>query len=116
MTGSHVSISVSISSNVPGYIDPYCIIEKGTKKLMVEMLTYMNNIQSVAQSHIEDKLAFVIEDLESQLHTWQVGKDEKHTFNKIMSDKIQAVFFQSLKFIVVRFLCSVLILLSTILI
>ena len=90
-TAEHIPISVSICSNVPGYTTPHCIIQKESESLVKQMLEYMDEIQATAQSEIEDKLSFVMEDLESQLHSWQVGKDEKQTFNKMMRQKIQTV-------------------------
>ena len=90
-TAEHIPISVSISSNVPNYTEPHCIIEEDKETLAKKMLEYMEEIQTIAQSEIEDKLSTVMEELESQLHSWQVGKDEKETFNKIMKDKIQSV-------------------------
>ena len=44
----HVPVSVAIASNVPGFTDPYCIVEPDLDVLLTEMLERMEEIKEAA--------------------------------------------------------------------
>ena len=89
MTAEHIPISVSICSNVPDFEEAHCIVEQDRETLVKAMLAYMTRIQSTAQALVQEKLSFVMQELESQLNTWNTEVDEKESFNAIMRTKIQ---------------------------
>ena len=51
----HEPLSVSICSNVPGFVEPKCFITMGkTEDLVLEMVNYLHNIQTTAHAYIQE--------------------------------------------------------------
>ncbi|KAJ8311825.1 hypothetical protein KUTeg_010638 [Tegillarca granosa] len=45
-TRKHIPISVSVCSNVPGYTEPFCIVDENCDQLVSSMVSYMHEISS----------------------------------------------------------------------
>ena len=51
----HEPLSVSICSNVPGFVEPKCFITMGkAEDLVMEMVNYLHNIQTTAQACVQE--------------------------------------------------------------
>ena len=61
----HIPICVSISSNVPGFESPHCIIESDPDDLVKRMCDYMHEIQTVTATLASDRWKHVFEQLET---------------------------------------------------
>ena len=67
-TAKHVPLSVSVSSNVPGYETPTCFITDGDpKKLVLQMLQYLDQIADAAYAEMLAKFTKVFEQLQVKI-------------------------------------------------
>ena len=57
-THEHIPISVSICSNVPGFTEPYCIVEEGDD-LLDEMFKYLSMIQQCTSNILLKKFSSI---------------------------------------------------------
>ena len=65
----HVPLSVSICSNVPGFMEPQCFVTEGsTEELVKQMLDYMHSTQETAATLIADQHQCYYNDLVALLH------------------------------------------------
>ena len=56
----HVLLSVSIASNVPGFLMPLCIInEKGVEEMLQKMLEYLEEISHHSYQFLSPKFYYV---------------------------------------------------------
>ena len=62
-TAKHIPISVSITSNVPGYTDAKCIIDSNQKSLINKMMEYMGKISDQVYDIQKDNYAWVFQQL-----------------------------------------------------
>ena len=53
----HEPISVSITSNIDGYINPKCIVDTSQTKLITKMINYLNEISEVNANNLKLKYA-----------------------------------------------------------
>ena len=60
-THKHIPISVSICSNVEGYIDPVCIVNANQNQLVENMVTEMNAIALRVYKFAKEKWGWVLE-------------------------------------------------------
>ena len=52
----HIPLSVSICSNVPGYLEPQCFVREGDpQELICKMLDYMHHIQTTAETYLHEE-------------------------------------------------------------
>ena len=66
----HVPLSVSVCSNVPGFMEPNCFITQGNPEQLVrDMLEYMYCIQEAAETHVREKHLSYYEDLLEVIHS-----------------------------------------------
>ena len=80
-TKKHKPISVGICSNVEGFQNEYCIVEKDEKKLFTDMTEYMHKIQQKAFSLAREKWKCVFEKLN------QIELQFSNTKNQDKSDE-----------------------------
>ena len=78
----HVPLSVSICSNVPGFMEPQCFVTEGSAEQLVEqMLDYMHSIHETATTLIADQHECYYNDLVTLLQAKQqleeVERDEE---------------------------------------
>lgn len=66
-TESHVPISVSICSNVPGHTDPLCIVDPDVDALVRKILEHMTIIADKAAELTKEKFADIFEILEESV-------------------------------------------------
>ena len=61
----HVPLSVSVASNVPGFLKPLCIInEKGVEEMLQKMLEYLEEISHHSYKFLSQKFYYVFSFLE----------------------------------------------------
>ena len=83
----HVPLSVSICSNVPGFVEPQCFVTEGSAEQLVrQMLEYMHSIQETAVSLIVDQHQCYYNDLVALLQTKQ-QLEEAERDGEMMNDK-----------------------------
>ena len=83
----HIPLSVSICSNVPGFIEPQCFVTECTAMQLVgKMLNYMHTIQKTAASLIADQHQCYYNDLLALLHEKQ-QLEETHRDTEIMGEE-----------------------------
>ena len=69
---SHVPLSVSVASNVPGYEPAQCYITDGdSDKLVEEMMTRLNTISDAAYDSLLPSYVDVLADLDARKHAWE---------------------------------------------
>ena len=90
-TTQHHPISVSICSNVPGYLEAHCIVDSNQEQLVQAMLQYMTLIQCSAHELIQEKWCHVFENLSGLINKWETRNDEKSTFNTTMVNKMKYI-------------------------
>ena len=74
----HEPLSVSICSNVPGFMDPKCIITVGSAEdLVMEMVNYLHNIQTTAQACVQEAHQTYYNDLVELLQQKQQLEENK---------------------------------------
>ena len=66
-TQEHVPISVSICSNVPGFMDPHCIVNADADDLVREMIEYMQGIATTAKELNKEKWGQQLYQLEQKI-------------------------------------------------
>ncbi len=83
----HVPLSVSVASNVPGYEDPVCFISKGDpEELILKMITYMLQVQQVAEKLVVEKHESYVEELTSLrevMNQLEGGDQSKHPLDRV---------------------------------
>ena len=81
-TRRHQPISVSISSNVPGYASPHCIIGKSPENIIDGMLEYINQIREKCNQLAQEKWGGAIARIEELLSEWKPIQ-ERDTRNSV---------------------------------
>ena len=66
-TQEHVPTSVSICSNVPGFLDPHCIVNSDADDLVREMIEYMQGIATTAKELNKEKWGQQLYQLEQKI-------------------------------------------------
>ena len=85
----HVPLSVSICSNVPGFLEPQCLVTEGSaEKLVGQMLDYMHSIQETAATLIADQHQCYYNDLVALLHV-KNQLEESNRDEEIMNEEVQ---------------------------
>ena len=83
----HIPLSVSICSNVPGFVEPQCFVTEGSAEHLVgQMLDYMHTIQKTAAALIADQHQYYYNELLALLHTKQ-QLEETHGDEEMMHEE-----------------------------
>ena len=73
----HKLMSISVCSNVPGYLTPQCFISKGQPEEVIErFVTYIESIQDKSFSLMKDQFAQELEQLDEEI-TSQIATEMK---------------------------------------
>ena len=68
----HVSLSVSVASNVPGYEPAQCYITDGdSDKLVADMMVHLTAISDTAYDSLLPSYVDVLADLDARKHAWE---------------------------------------------
>ena len=83
----HVPLSVSVASNVPGYQKPVCFISKGeAEQLMLNMLSYMHQIQEQAEKLLLEHHEPYLEELailREEMNQMDSGGQKRHPLDRV---------------------------------
>ena len=95
-TAKHVPISVSICSNVDGYITPHCIVDLSTDSLVAAMVQYMKKIAERGEELARIKFKDVFDELENMInHPEEVVRsyddDDGQVSSDTLSDNVEKV-------------------------
>ena len=87
----HEPLSVSICSNVPGFVEPKCFITMGkAEDLVMEMVNYLHNIQTTAQACVQEAhqtyYKCLVEQLQQKL---QLEENKEDTDDDVNMDETE---------------------------
>ncbi len=85
----HMPISVSLSSNLPGYEKGRCIINENPDELVQEMVEYLLQIRDKYQTITEEKYGHILSKLEDLIKQWSNtdAEDEQTVYDE--EDKVK---------------------------
>ena len=70
-TAKHIPVSSSMSSNVPGYTNAECIIDREPDTIFSKLYFYMNKVRTVSSELKKKELAGVISQIQEQMELWK---------------------------------------------
>ncbi|XP_069106330.1 uncharacterized protein [Argopecten irradians] len=80
----HVPVSCSVCSNVPGFEEPYCIVEAGDAQVLVKkFVDYLKMIQCAAAEEMRRRFGGILEELDEELVGREGDMSEDETVNLI---------------------------------
>ena len=87
----HEPISVSIASNIDGYINPKCFVDTSSKNLITKMMEYLNEINEVYANNLKIKYKYVFDALDQLIERYSDTneyKEDQETNETDMSENI----------------------------
>ena len=98
----HISVSVSVSSNVEGFCEPKCFVDISSYNLISNMMTYLIEISSVNLSRLKLKYDYVFQDLDDLLTKYSADPESdpdlsdtsstESTNEKSLSSNVKLIF------------------------
>ena len=73
----HELISVSIASNIDGYINPKCFVDTSSKNLITKMMEYLNEINEVNANNLKMKYKYVFDALDQLIERYSDTNEYK---------------------------------------
>ena len=81
-SSEHKPISVSISSNILGFVKPNCIVNSNLDILLEKMMLYLNQITEKLKQLTTSKWGWVIDRLEDMMADWKPEKPRKRKISE----------------------------------
>ena len=87
----HEPLSVSICSNVPGFVEPKCFITMGkAEDLVLEMVNYLHNIQTTSHAYVQEAHQTYYKCLVELLQQkQQLEENEENTDDDVVMDETE---------------------------
>ena len=75
-THKHIPVSVSVSSNVPGFTEPKCVINSEPSSLVKSLLEYLHNISDRSYSLHKATLQHILNEIETKKDEFEFKNEQ----------------------------------------